>query len=291
MLPAAQAGRTALRPMRETDLEACHGLSQHLKWPHRLADWRFHHAVSNAWVIELEADGAGPVVSGSGMLCHCGADYAALGLVIVSDALQGRGLGRAMMQQLLQDAGSRSVILNATVAGRPLYEKLGFRATDTLSQHQGGTARAPQPDLPPGSRIRALLADEAPALLALDRRASGMDRGALLTALLKVAEVAVLERDGQVKGVAMLREFGRGRVIGPVIAADAEDAKTLIGHWVNACPGAFLRIDVPGKSGLKPWLEDIGLPCVDDVVTMCRGRAPQGDVQWRPYSLINQALG
>lgn len=290
-LPAGPAGQTTLRAMRETDLQACHGLSQHLKWPHRLADWQFHHAVSRGWVVALTHTGAAPETSGSGMLCHCGPEYATLGLVIISDALQGQGLGRAMMQQLLADAGERSVILNATAAGRPLYEKLGFQVIDTLSQHQSATAQVPHTALPPGSRIRPLQADETPALLALDRHASGMDRSTVLTALLKFAEVAVLEQDGRVKGVAMLRAFGRGHVIGPVIAADTADAKTLISHWVNARPGAFLRIDVPGKSGLKPWLQDIGLTCVDDVVTMCRGSAPQGDAQWRIYSIINQALG
>lgn len=289
-LPAGQAGKTILRPMREADLEACHSLSQHLKWPHRLADWQFHHAVSRSWVVEQE-NAAGHAVAGSGMLCHLGADHATLGLVIIADSLQGQGLGRAMMEQLLADAGSRTVILNATEAGRPLYEKLGFQVTDTLSQHQSIAAKVPQQQLPPGARIRALRADEAPALLALDRQASGMERSALLTALLKFAEVAVLEQDGQVKGVAMLREFGRGRVIGPVIAGTADDAKALIAYWVNAHPGTFLRIDVPGKSGLKPWLQEIGLTCVDDAVTMCRGSAPSRHAQWRTYSFINQALG
>ncbi|WP_432240656.1 GNAT family N-acetyltransferase [Herbaspirillum robiniae] len=290
-LSAGTKGHTTLRPMRETDLEACHGLSQHLKWPHRLVDWHFHHAVSRGWVVEREVDDVGRVTSGSGMLHQCGPDHATLGLVIISDALQGQGLGRALMQQLLADAGERGVILNATAAGRPLYEKLGFLVVDTLSQHQSATAKAPQLPLAQGSHIRALLAEEVPALLALDRHASGMDRSALLTALLKLAEVAVLERNGQIDGVALLRAFGHGHMIGPVIATNPEDARTLISHWINVRPGTFLRIDVPGKSGLKPWLQDIGLSCVDDVVTMCRGRQPQGGAQWRTYSLINQALG
>ncbi|MFX5634098.1 hypothetical protein ABTE18_19615, partial [Acinetobacter baumannii] len=88
-----------------------------------------------------------------------------------------------MMQRLLQDAGTRNVILNATEAGRPLYEKLGFVVTDTLSQHQSTTARA-TPVLAAGARIRPLRKDEVPYLLALDRQASGMDRSALLVPLL-----------------------------------------------------------------------------------------------------------
>jgi len=91
--------------------------------------------------------------------------------------------------------------------------------------------------------------------------------------------------------VAFQREFGRGRVIGPVIASSVEDAKALIAYWVNAYPGAYLRIDVPGRSGLKPWLQEIGLTCVDDVVSMCRGTPPKADPTWRTYSMINQALG
>ncbi|ALU88151.1 GNAT family N-acetyltransferase [Herbaspirillum rubrisubalbicans] len=287
---APQNAQATLRPMRETDLASCHALSQHLKWPHRLVDWQFHHRVSRSWAVELEEADGTQSVAGSGMLYLAGADYASLGLVIIADALQGRGLGRAMMQQLLRDAGTRSVLLNATEAGRPLYEKLGFVVTDTLSQHQSSSAQA-SVTLAPGTQIRALRADEAPALLALDRQASGMDRSALLQALLQFAQVAVLEQDGQVKGAAMLREFGRGRVIGPVIASNVEDAKTLIAYWVNQYPGNLLRIDVPGRSGLKPWLQEIGLVCVDDVVSMCRGTPPQAHAQWRTYSIINQALG
>jgi len=286
----SSAIQTTLRPMRADDLASCHAMSLHLHWPHRLADWQFHHQVSNSWAVELEQSGGTRSVAGSGMLCRLGEDYASLGLVIIADALQGCGLGRAMMQRLLQDAGARNVILNATDAGRPLYEKLGFVVTDTLSQHQSTTARA-TPVLAADARIRPLRKDEAPFLLALDRQASGMDRSALLKPLLASSEVAVLEQAGQVKGVAMLRQFGRGRVIGPVIATQAEDAKALIAHWVNAYPGAYLRIDVPGRTGLKPWLEEIGLTCVDNVVSMCRGTPPSPATSWRTYSLINQALG
>ncbi len=289
-LDTTQADRTTLRPMRATDLPACHAMSLHLHWPHRLADWQFHHQVSSSWAVEQEQPDGTLNVAGSGMLCRLDEDYASLGLVIIADALQGRGLGRAMMQRLLADAGSRNVILNATEAGRPLYEKLGFVVTDTLSQHQSTTASAPA-TLPAGTHIRPLRPDEVPALLALDRQASGIDRSALLQALLKLAEVVVLERQGQVAGVAFQREFGRGRVIGPVIASSVEDAKALIAYWVNAYPGAYLRIDVPGRSGLKPWLQEIGLTCVDDVVSMCRGTPPKADPTWRTYSMINQALG
>jgi hypothetical protein len=69
-LPAGQAVQTTLRPMRPEDLASCHAMSLHLYWPHRLADWQFHHQVSSSWAVELEQPDGTRSVAGSGMLCR-----------------------------------------------------------------------------------------------------------------------------------------------------------------------------------------------------------------------------
>ena len=47
--------------------------------------------------------------------------------------------------------------------------------------------------------------------------------------------------------------------------------RTLIAHWLGTHPGMFIRLDVPGESGLIDWLQHLGLEGVDRVVTMVRG--------------------
>jgi hypothetical protein len=118
-----------------------------------------------------------------------------------------------------------------------------------------------------------------------------MPRATVLAAMLEVAEGVVIDRYDEVTGVAMLRRFGHGYAIGPVIAPDIDRAKALISHWTGTYGGAFLRIDVSGASGLSPWLTELGLVQVDSVLAMARGEPPRHDPGVRLFAIVNQALG
>ena len=289
-MPTQQLRSFELRAMRPGDLKACHQLSLALRWPHRLADWQFVQALGQGIVID-GGSAAAPLIAGSGLIWPYGSTHAALGLVIVMPTLQGQGLGGKLMEQLLQQAGTRSVLLNATVAGQPLYAKLGFHAIGKLHQHQGSITQAPFVPLPAGLRIRPLGTNDTPRLQALDRRASGLDRSQVIAALSEVAEGVAIDGDGEMLGFALVRRFGHGHAIGPVVAPTAEHAKALISHWLNTYAGSFTRIDVSDDSTLSPWLSELGLTRVDTVVSMCKGTLPQADLSVQLYSLINQAMG
>jgi ribosomal protein S18 acetylase RimI-like enzyme len=212
-------------------------------------------------------------------------------MVIVAGSHRGRGIGRRLMKLALRDAGARSVMLNATPSGQPLYAKLGFRRVGDIEQHQGMPRSIPVVSPGPGERLRPVGASDEPDLVALATRASGCDRARVVAQLLKEGEAIVLARQGQALGFAMCRRFGRGRVIGPVVASDADRARALIGYWVATFPGKFLRIDVPAPTGLGKWLDGIGLKRVDTAVTMVKGTPPAGDADVRSFALANQALG
>jgi hypothetical protein len=100
----------------------------------------------------------------------------------------------------------------------------------------------------------------------------------------------VLDRGGVASGFAMLRRFGRGQLVGPVVAPDPEAARLLIAHWLGQRQGEFIRVDVTADSGLSPWLAGLGLCQVDEVVRMARGGAPV-PAAVRSFALVNQALG
>ncbi|MDP1304484.1 histone acetyltransferase, partial [Klebsiella pneumoniae] len=82
-------------------------------------------------------------------------------------------------------------------------------------------------------------------------------RSKLLLALLEISEGVALDRDGEMLGFALVRRFGHGRVIGPVVAPDAERAKGLIAHWINTYSDSFIRIDVFESSGLPAWFDKL----------------------------------
>jgi len=151
-------------------------------------------------------------------------------------------------------------------------------------------ANVPLAQLLPGERIRPLGAqEEAPG--ALYSQATGTDRSAMTEALARQARTVVLTRDHSAVGFAMLRRFGRGWQIGPVVAPDEAGAKALVLHWLGQNAGHFTRIDVGGHSGLSAWLEGLGLPRVDSVRTMVRGAIPASAPDVTLFAITAQAMG
>ncbi|SPS02454.1 GNAT family N-acetyltransferase [Cupriavidus taiwanensis] len=272
------------RAMTEQDVPAAYALSQALRWPHRAEDWQFVLRLGTGFVAEE----AGTVIGTA--LCWTQGQQASLGMIIVSSEHQGKGIGKALMLLVLEVLGDRTTLLIATPAGQPLYEGLGFVATGTIHQHQGTMNTVGPVALAAEERLRPLEPGDIEAVTELASRATGVFRGELLKALIPIAEAVVLERNGEVVGFSVLRRFGRGHVIGPVVASDSERAKALIAHWGSACAGSFVRVDVPGTSGLQDWLPQAGLAQVDTAVAMARNGVPQADTALQQFALINQAL-
>lgn len=274
------------RPMRSADVAAAHALSVQLKWPHRLEDWAMLQRVSKGFVAEDEGR-----LIGTAFTCPQG-DYATIGLVIVSDEYQGQGIGRKLMELALHACGSQTAMLNATLAGAPLYISQGFVDFGHIQQHQGNVLPPALTDLPSGEHLRRLTEADRNDLVELANAGSGLDRHAVLNDLFdSVEDVVGIEREGQLRGFALLRSFGRGRYIGPVVAENPEQAKHLIAVLLAQVPEAFVRMDITPNSDLGPWLEAAGLKQVDTVAQMVRGTPPQASGGIHQYALVTQAIG
>lgn len=283
----------AYRPFAAEDVRAAHALSTSINWPHRLEDWQF---VADAGIGYVAEDG--DQLIGTALAWKFGADRATIGMVIVAPDQQGRGVGRKLMDLLLDALGERAIFLHATPAGKPLYEKLGFHECGWLDQHQGVVSDPPPIVLARDEHLRQAQAGDLPRLIELASSTSGFDRSALMPALLKIADTVVLERQGEIVGFSMFRAFGRGHVIGPVVALDTVDhsrAKALIAHWLTLHKGVPARIDMPAGAGLSEWLVSLGLLQVDKVIKMVRNadaspEIPMGDSSFRAFGIISQAL-
>ena len=272
-----------MTPLRSDQIPQAHSLSAELRWPYREEDWRFALELGHG----LAAEDSGRLV-GTALWWPFEETVASCGMIIVTPSHQGRGIGRQLMDELLRRASGRTIILNSTREGRALYDRLGFVPCGEVSQHQAVLAQAPAG---PGAKgIRPFAMADMEAIRHLDRRASGMGRGALLEALFALGTGVVLERGGRIAGYACVRRWGRGVVIGPVVAQDTAQAKALVARLAAAHVGGFVRIDVT-REDLSLWLEEIGLPRVDRVVSMVRGDPPVRAPDTTLYALSNQSLG
>lgn len=280
------ATQIVLRDMTTDDIHDVADLCFEQQWPHREEDLEKLLAIGSGLVAEVDGKPCGTI-----MAWRFGESFAMIGVIIVARAQQGRGLGRELASAMLKRLDGVTVILNATDEGLPLYSKLGFVAMGKVHQHQGIAPVQPLVQLRPGERVRPMGVADAQVLDALYSSATGMDRKAVLDALLADGSAVVLCREHKQTGFAVMRRFGRGWLIGPVIAPDTTGAKALIAHWLGTQTGSFCRIDVPEVTGLGPWLEEVGLPEVGHVTRMALGPAPVPGDNVAIFGLAAQALG
>jgi predicted N-acetyltransferase YhbS len=274
-----------VRDMTREDLPRAVELSAEQSWPHRMEDWALFFELGEGIVAECD----GKVV-GSIMAWRYGDDYASLGMVIVTPEKQREGIGRQLAEAMLERLKGRTVMLNATAEGLPLYTKLGFDPLVTVFKHQGLAPSMALAELRPGERVRPMgTADDM--LPALYSQAVGMDRDWFFERMARDSQVVVLSRDHDPVGFALLRRFGRGRVIAPIVAPDLAGAQALATHWLGAKAGRFCRIDAQGGTGFSEWLEDIGLPSAETVTTLVRGKAPPASTGGRIFAVASQSFG
>lgn len=267
--------------------EACHldgalALSRAYGWAHRKEDWQMIWSLSKG-VVALSGDH----VVGTALMTPFDDTCSAINMIIVDESQRGRGLGRQLTTAVMALAGERECRLTATSDGLPLYEKLGFVATHQIVRHQGVVLHVDAPE-----HVDWVGSEAMSAVRALDSVAFGADREALFNALAAEGRVAVVRNGGDIVGFAATRHFGKGEVVGPVVAASLEHARDLIAFILSGKKGRFVRIDIPEQTGLASILEDWGLPEEGGVVAMVRrsiGNMPVPPVQ--TFCLASQAIG
>lgn len=272
-------------PMQIDDIPRLHELSVAISWPHRAADWEMLLRLGQGWAVR---DDIGRIV-GSAMWFPYGDRLASIGMVITSPRLQEHGTGNWLMRRLLQDTQGRARMLNATKAAIRLYVSLGFKPLATVNQQNG--ILGPVPAFP--ATARAMRPEDRTQIMALDQAALGAPRTRALEAVLEAAEAGtVIERDGQLVGFALIRRFGRGRVIGPLVALDDDDAMALCGPLLAPHQGKFLRLDTREPEGaFRRFLTQSGIVEYDTVQRMALETLPEPQGPARTYALISQAFG
>lgn len=298
----------SIRSMTEADLPVCLSFTQQVKWPHRLIDWQLHFELGNGSVIEANIDSENGQSMPEIVGCILWWDYpslnitdnaslntsepgcATVGLVVVPDAMQGRGLGRTLMNTVMEQTGERNLQLVATVAGKRLYEQCGFTVRSTIYQVQGELTT--KPGVSNDIEITEVDETSLSAVIELDNQAFQADRSALLNALMARGRCVIAKQNGKAMGYAFIRESGRGETIGPIVANEAGVAKTLAAALLHQAKG-FVRFDLTEHAtDLKGWLTDLGLQQVDEVSLMVKGEwlAEQASDSL-VYSLASQAFG
>jgi GNAT superfamily N-acetyltransferase len=266
----------ALRPASREELFRLGSLYARAGFPARLAGVAgFARARLGGEVYVADLDGE---LVGVAAGAHFGAS-GWVGGVAVAPERRRAGLGGALTEAVvafLRERRAATVLLLATELGRGVYQRLGFEAeaeyvTLTAPPPAGGVPPGPlaPPDagpggapagaggggaaVPAGGGVRGGRAGDRAAVLALDRAATGEDRGHLLGALWPAGGLVAGDREP--RGYHLANPWRGG---GATVAADPEAGLALLDAARRAAAGE-LAVSLPaGNRAAVAALEAAG---------------------------------
>jgi GNAT superfamily N-acetyltransferase len=208
-------------------------------------------------------------------------NIAGVGPITIDPELQNRGVGRALMQAVMDRAresrASGVRLVQAAFHNRSLslYAALGFDIREPLSCMQGRTRQRGVP----GSTVRPARPQDVDAGNLVSRRIHGFDRGRELAEAVQQGTAIVVERDGRITGYASSLAF-----FGHATAETNLDLQALIASADSfGGPGIL----VPSRnSALFQWALTNGLRVVQPMTLMSLGLYNEPAGAWLPSILF-----
>jgi len=220
---------------------------------------------------------------------------ASIGMVIVRDEYRGLGLGKTATEKCIESVkGNKTVMLIATDAGKPMYEKMGFISIDTVHKYLCDSFipfRAI--DFHSSSSIRDFNEEDIPQIIMLDNNAFGDNRKSFLLNRIKQATKVLVVRnaDADLVGFGMVISGSENLLLGPIVAPDAETAYLLINHLTRNHSGK-IRIDVPtGNDPFMTQLEQSGFAKVSQPPIMILNSTEMPKRNQTLYGIAAQIFG
>ncbi len=205
---------------------------------------------------------------------------AGVGPITIDPAAQNLGLGRKLMQAVLDHANGRAAgirLVQAAFHNRSfsLYTSLGFDVREPLACLQGQTTERSVP----GCVARPAQPSDLDACNELSRRVHGFDRAAELGQAIQQNTAVVVERGGRITGYATVLAF-----FGHATAETNLDMQSLIASAESfGGPGIL----VPTRnSALLRWCLSNGLRVVQPMTLMSIGLYNDPAGAWLPSILF-----
>ena len=227
--------RPRIEILEAADISVAGVLSRAAGWNQLPADWQRFIKQNPEGCFKAVWDQR--VVGTVTTTCH-GDRLAWIGMMLVDSEYRRRGIGCQLMRHALshlRSRGIRSIKLDATDAGRSLYERLGFSVQWRWDRWQLSGERS----LPKPAQRDDWLSDAAAieAASPLDRSAFGCARRPWLRSLARDAVTV-----GCIDGMGMIRPGRMASHLGPIVARGPAMAQQLVSRLLAA--DGFSRGDV-----------------------------------------------
>jgi predicted N-acetyltransferase YhbS len=251
-----------------------------LDFPNReMAAGMANFVLGHPKVIGFVAEESGKIL-GSNFL-DCRDAIAAVGPITVDPNSQSKGVGRRLMQAVIdagKDAPGIRLVQDAfNTASMSLYTSLGFDAKEPLALMRG-KPKSP-PDLTGGAQARPMRDEDLPACADLCRRVHGIDRTNELRDAVKMFRPFVLTRGGRVVAYASAPTFW---FLNHGVAETREDLQQLLAT-AGAASEEPIALLVPSRQAdLFRWCLAQGLRMIKPLTLMSMREYHEPKGAWYP---------
>lgn len=261
--------------MTITDLPLGLRLKSQAGWNQTEADLLRFLALGARGCFVAELDG---VSVGTLTTCILGR-VAWIAMVLVDAKARRQGVGSELLQYALDYLDDRKVStirLDATPAGRAVYEKLDFIPEYDVARYEGLAPHGSD-----GTPVEKVGLDEFDLIVEFDKRLTGTDRSKMLNRLFQEHphNFRLISNDGKLEGYITFRPGLNAFQIGPCVAVSSAGSALFSYAWVR-CAGEPIFIDIPVDNIAATKLAESGGLKVQRLFTrMYRGEKPRDSVQ------------
>ena len=282
----------AISALSKAELDGAQALVAEAGWNQVRADWELFTELGDAFKVTARN---GEVAATAATLPF--ARFGWISMVLVGKHHRRKGIATALLEHCVARLHEQGLVpmLDATPAGRAVYRQLDFqdgwqitrwrRAARIViaaprqvrgfsTRNPSGTAdsipgeetviadliRNPSGTADSATTVRPLRENDWPELSALDEKAFGSARTALLRRLESRSRqfACVAERDGRIAGYLLGRNGRQATQIGPIVAHDPSFAKALLAHALARIDGPVLLDVLDRHTGFPPALTAAG---------------------------------
>ncbi len=264
-----------IRTMTISDLPLGLRLKNQAGWNQTEADWLRFLTLEAQGCFVAELDGV-PV--GTLTTCLLGG-VAWIAMVLVDVKARRKGVGSKLLQYALDYLDDRKVStirLDATPAGRAVYEKLDFIPEYDVARYEGIAPRCCD-----GTSVEEVGSGEFDRIIEFDKRLTGTDRGKMLNRLFQEYphNFRLISNNGEPEGYITFRPGSNAFQIGPCVAVSAAGSALFSYAWAR-CAGEPIFLDIPVDNIDAVKLAESGGLKVQRLFTrMYRGEKPRDSVQ------------
>lgn len=259
-------------------------------WNQVAADWRVFLEFGTVYAVRAE----GRVVATAATLPY-GGRCAWISMVLVAGDHRRKGLATRLLRRCIDDvlAAGLVPVLDATPAGRTVYQPLGFQEAWSFQRLAAQAPRADGFEIPADITIHHANDESWPDLKAYDAVAFGADRGAIIARMsgrLRGMDLFAIRHD-RCAGMLLGRDGRVASHLGPLIAEDDATAQALLTHALRIVPGPVFVDLADSRAAVRQWLEGSGFTPQRPFMRMPYGRSKSFDDGQRTYAVIGPEFG